>query len=198
VQQRGLLKNNKMKHMIMLLVFCPLLSYGQNTYTKINLGVNLSIKGPGITLQASKVMRNPRFRISGNYYVKFTSPSSKDFNISQPVNSAKRNFAFNMISAMGEYLIIQSKKDMDMGLSFGLGPGYTYSTLNNNKYIIGPGIATKLAYEGILKNNWYWGVESFGTYYFNQHEVDKHGTEKLTLMPIIIKIGFMLHRTPVK
>ncbi len=89
-----------------------------------------------------------------------------------------------------EYLLIRSKKKKYQGFAVGLGPGYTYSTSDNSEYLIGPGIATKLEYQGVLKSNWYYGAETFWIYYFNQNETYKVGQVILSYMPIILTIGF--------
>jgi len=50
-------------------------------------------------------------------------------------------------------------------------------------------VAIKLEYQGIIKKNWYYGVELFGLYFADMNKQHLYRTGKLSLMPPTLTIG---------
>ncbi len=157
------------------MVSCPILLLGQDAEIQLKFGVSGYFKEPGITLQINRALGESRFKISGNYHRIWANATT----------------VFNMYSTMVEYSVFRSKDKKYQGFSLGFGPGYTYSTIDRNEYLNGPGMALKLEYQRVLKNNWYYGAEMFALYFANQNEMYGAGQGKLKIMPFNLTIGFI-------
>ncbi len=164
----------------LIITFCSHYSFGQNALTQIRLGVTAYYKEPGVTLQYNKTLdANFRMKISTSFYYQGINSKTDTYNNFQSIYILCSTF---------DYLIFASKKHKLQGFSIGIGPGYTYTTVNSKEYLYGPGIAFKLDYQGKLKNNFYYGLEYFSVYYFNQNPISNVG--KLIWMPLNITIGY--------
>ena len=143
----------------------------------------------GITFQYNRVIKDSRFKTSINYHYHHSKGYTKNYNNGVLVSEIHYNILFHHISYLFEYTIFRLKKDLYRGLAVGIGPGYVISKKSGIKDYCGPGGAIKLEYQGIIKKDWYYGVEFFGLYFADLNKEHMDTTGKLSLMPPTLTIG---------
>jgi hypothetical protein len=163
-----------------------------NRQVKFGAGVYWNFKEflmGGITFQYNSVIKNSQFKTSINYHYHQSKGFLKLYVNGKLASESYSKQWSHHFSSLIEYTIIRNKKDPNRGLAIGIGPGLAFFKKNGIDNYYGPGGAIKLEYQGIIKKNWYFGVELFGLYFadLNKEHVDTTG--KLSLMPPTLTVG---------
>jgi len=143
----------------------------------------------GITFQYNRVIKDSRFKTSINYHYNQSKGGSKIYNNGKLVSEYHTKVWTHHFSILIEYTIIRNKKDPNRGLAIGIGPGLAFFKKNGIDNYYGPGGAIKLEYQGIIKKNWYYGVELFGLYFADINTEHLYRSVKLSLMPPMLTVG---------
>lgn len=102
-----MLKNRNLKIFTIVLASCPFVLFGQDANTELKFGVSaFLVKTPGITIQLSRILKDSRFKVSGNYHYKMTKPKTEIYNNGQLVYSQTDILDFHMYSVTIEYLLL--------------------------------------------------------------------------------------------
>ena len=174
---------------IIALTIYPYLLLGQDS-RQFKVGVSaFSFNNPEITLQYHKLIGDSRFKVSTNYYYSWGTGGVKAYSNGQLISSHTFPFSVHYLGVLVDYKILGSKTEKYQGLSFGLGPGFYYSTINRIEFLKGPGIATRLEYQGVLKNNWYYGAETYVLNFINLSENSRVGQHKIDIRLLYLTIG---------
>ena len=175
---------------IIVLTFYPYLVKGQDNNRQFKIGVSVfSFNNPQVTLQFHKFIGDSRFKVSTNYYYTWGTGYAKGYSNGQLVFSQTYPISANSFGVLVNYKILGSETEKFQGLSIGIGPGFYYSKLNDIEHYKGPGIAAKLEYQRVIKNNWYYGAETYWLNFINIGKNHRVGQHKIDISLLHLTVG---------